>query len=287
MSVSYTRNLDFSAACRSLVIALTWICIAGVPESCLADELDADAGSAASQQALEAERVGDSSHNNAFNSSDSTSPDLLFSPQGRAYIAPIIGASWATLSRSFEGERLRSANANLFTAGGAIGCTIPAERGQIRVEIEPRYRDSYTVLKTTEIGASGFRTGDNWSVLANTWFDFGITKSLGVYAGGGLGGGGYTVNMAASTYGGDVVFEAQHKVATFAWQAGGGAIYALNDRVHFDLGYRFYGTADGNVPVDVYMTGLPPLTRSMTTSFTASELLFTLRIYDPLSRWTR
>jgi len=287
MSVLYTPTLDSLTACRSLVITLAWICITTVPESCLADELDADTRAAPIQKVLEPEDVADVPPSTAFNSTDSTPTDLLFSPQSRAYIAPIVGASWGSLSRTFEGEKLSSASGNLFTAGGALGYTIPAERGQIRVEIEPRYRDSYTLIKAREIGASSFRTGDNWSVLANTWFDFGITNRLGVYAGGGLGGGGYTVNMAAVTYEGDIGFESQSKVATLAWQAGGGAIYALNDRVQFDVGYRFYGVANGDVPVTVYADGLAPFTRNMTTSFTASELLFTMRIYDPLSRWTK
>lgn len=252
MPASYTPKTDFLAICRPLAITLAWILVAAVPEPCLADDLDADAGVAQSQQVLEPEHDDDSPPITASYSTDSTSPDLLFSSQSRIYIAPIIGASWASLARSFENERLGSANGNLFTAGGALGLTIPTERGQIRVEIEPRYRDSYTLLRANEIGASSFRTGDNWSVLANAWVDFGITNRLGVYAGGGLGGGGYTVDMAAATYGAEAVLGAQHKVSTFAWQAGGGAIYALNDRVHFDVGYRFYGNANGNVPFEVY-----------------------------------
>jgi opacity protein-like surface antigen len=287
MPISCTSKTDRLAIYPSLVITLAWILIAAAPEPCLANDFDEDAGGDQSQRVLEPEHVGDSPLITKSHSTDSTSPDFLFSSQSRAYFAPIIGASWASLSRAFEGERIDSANGNLFTAGAALGITIPAERGQIRIEIEPRYRDSYTLLKKTEIGASSFRTGDNWSVLANAWVDFGITNRLGVYAGGGLGGGGYTIDMAAATYGAEAVFGAQNKVAAFAWQAGGGAIYALNDHVHFDVGYRFYGNANGNVPVEVYADGLSPFTGRMTTSFMASELLFSLRIHEPLRSWPR
>lgn len=91
------------------------------------------------------------------------------------------------------------------------------------------------------------------------------------------------MNMVGATYDGDSALTADSKVAAFAWQAGGGAMYALNDRVHFDLGYRFYNVTDGSVPVTAYVTCLPPLDGNMTTSFTASELLFSIRIYGPFS----
>jgi opacity protein-like surface antigen len=253
----------------------------------LADESDAETIDTPSQQVLDGENLINSPRDDGGTRIASTTPDLLFASTSRAYIAPIIGPSWATLSRSTEGQSLSSANGNLFTAGGALGYTIPTERGQLRFEIEPRYRDSYTVLKTTEMGSSAFRTGDNWSVLANTWLDLGITNNFGLYAGGGVGGGGYTIDLAGVTHDGDIAITGSSKIGTFAWQAGGGAIYALSDRIQFDAGYRFYNVADGNIPVTTYVAGLPPQTGSITTSFTASELLFSVRIYDPLSRWTR
>lgn len=274
------------AACvasRSLAVACAWICFLAALESTLAHEFDADDSDSPSQEVLQREQVVDSSSLEAVNAPAATATDDLFAPSSRAYVAPIIGPSWSTLSRSLEDVRLSSSNGNLFTAGGAIGCTIPSEFGQFRVELESRYRDSYTVRKTTEVGVSGFRVGDNWSVLANTWLDFQVTKDFGMYAGGGLGGGGYSMTAAGISYGGDFVVTGQSKVATFAWQAGGGVIYALNDRVHFDVGYRFYNVADGTLPLTFFGDNLPLGTGNLTTSFTASELLFSLRIYDPLS----
>ncbi len=55
--------------------------------------------------------------------------------------------------------------------------------------------------------------------------------------------------------------------AAFAWQAGGGVIWEVTERLTFDVGYRFFQT-------DV-------IEQADTTQFQASELMFTLRLYEP------
>ena len=269
-----------------MAVVMVLLSIHALPSSCFAEEFDEDTVDAPSKKMPEFESINNSSSLAAFEATPQTSNDFLFATTSRAYVAPIIGASWATLSRSLENQRLSAANGNLFTAGGAFGRAIPTERGQLRIEVEPRYRDSYTLLKENDVGASAFRTSDNWSVLANTWLDFQVTNRFGIYAGGGLGVGGYSVAVAGVTNAGDVLVGAS-KISTFAWQAGGGAMYALNERVHLDIGYRFYNVADGNLPVTAYPAGLPAMTGNINTSFTASEMLLSVRIYDPFSRWTR
>ena len=73
-------------------------------------------------------------------------------------------------------------------------------------------------------------------------------------------------------------------ITSFAWQAGGGATYAFNDRVTLDLGYRFFSLGSGTA--DIYITNASgTLQDTVQTQFSASELLLSLRIYEPFRRW--
>lgn len=208
--------------------------------------------------------------------------DDLFADSSRFYLAPIIGSSWSTLSS--EGDGL---NRNLFTAGGAVGMAIPREAGQIRLEFESRYRDSYHLTATTTDFDASLRVGDNWSALVNAWRDFEVTDSVGLYAGGGIGGGGYSLDYLATFADPGNSLVGSTQIGTFAWQAGAGLIYALSDRVTLDLGYRFYNVADGTLPLTVFESGVPVGTLPVPLSFAASEMLLSLRIYEPFRGLTR
>lgn len=184
----------------------------------------------------------------------------------RFYLAPIVGASWGQLliqDRSF-------ANQELFTAGGAAGVAITRPMGQVRIEGEGRYRDGFSRgLGIVDVGAT-----DNWSSLVNVWRDFGVTKNLGVYGGGGIGAGGYRFTYLAD---GNEVANSQN--TAFAWQVGTGVIYAVSDRVTLDLGYRYYSVG----PVSTCDCGGLP--GDIVNQFIANELLFTVRIYEPFRGW--
>jgi opacity protein-like surface antigen len=180
----------------------------------------------------------------------------------RFYLAPIVGASWGQLlvqESLFENE-------NLFTAGGAAGVAITRPMGQVRIEAEGRYRDGLA----GSLGVVDILATDNWSSLANVWRDFGVTESLGVYAGGGIGAGGYRFVYDAA---GDEF--ANFQGTGFAWQIGTGVIYAVSDRVTLDLGYRYYSVGP---LVACDCGGLPG---EISNQFVSNELLFTVRIYDP------
>ena len=98
-----------------------------------------------------------------------------------------------------------------------------------------------------------------------------ITERVGCYGGGGIGGGGLTLGegdpapFPGSTY----------TSSAFAWQAGGGLIYEVTDQVTFDVSYRWYQvnglTGDNGFgsPTD-------------TVRFGASQVLFSLRMFEPL-----
>jgi opacity protein-like surface antigen len=182
----------------------------------------------------------------------------------RWYVSPIIGASWGQFT--YPGEPAsQNEYAESFTAGGAVGMAFSRPRGQWRVEVAGRYRDGIQ-------NEFGQESTDNWSVLCNAWRDVSITKKFGLYGGGGIGAGGYRWSS-------DLVFGSQAILADvqatqFAWQAGGGVVYAVSDRITLDLGYRFYSLNDVRFVI-------PSNGGLYDGQFSANELLFQIRIYEP------
>jgi opacity protein-like surface antigen len=118
-------------------------------------------------------------------------------------------------------------------AEGAIGLAKLTPAGVLRMELEARGRQ-------TGDPASGGVPGSlhgQWSTMANVWHDLPVSERLGVYAGGGVGGGGFSPMARASL----VEPSLPPAVTGLAWQAGGGVTYAVNERVTLDLGYRYRG----------------------------------------------
>ena len=66
--------------------------------------------------------------------------------------------------------------------------------------------------------------------------------------------------------------------AAFAWQAGGGVIYEITERLTFDIGYRY---------VQLGSIAYADPSSGASSSFSASELMFGLRLYEPLRRGRR
>lgn len=206
--------------------------------------------------------------------------DELFASENRFYLAPIIGASWGTLlDDSYDSV----ANQDLFTAGGAGGVAFARERGQLRMEFEGRYRDSFGISQGSGPVQATLNVTDNWSAMVNLWRDFSITDRLGIYGGGGIGGGGYGLNFDASV----IIFDisGSSRLTQFAWQAGGGVLYALSERITLDLGYRFYNVGFGDTTLVLEAGGVPLASQTITTSFATSEMLLSVRIYEPFRSW--
>ena len=206
----------------------------------------------------------------------------LFAEQDRFYLAPIVGTSWAqVLDVDFE----PIVASNLFTAGGAGGMAFARDNGQLRLEFEGRYRDSFNTQAFAGPLTLDLGIVDNWSTMVNAWRDFSITNRLGVYGGGGIGAGGYGFNYSLTVpTPNDGIFGA-NRVTEFAWQAGGGVVYALHDRITLDLGYRFYAVGIGSTTLQVVSGGSVIGTDTAQSYFAANELLFSLRIYEPFRRW--
>lgn len=216
-------------------------------------------------------------------------------PDRTFYVSGLIGTSFATLEDEAHNGIVGGAlTGEIFTGGIAAGMGFARSNGQWRVEVEGRGRDrltqSYFDSPAPDIEEfATFAASDGWSALFNVWRDYTLGERLGAYLGGGLGAGGYTYGLASGVnIDGEplVRYDAQSDETTFAWQAGCGVLWKLSPRVTFDVGYRFFALEPVNTLVSVSSfegEGLVP-TRNR---FTASELLFTLRIEEPFRRWTR
>lgn len=200
----------------------------------------------------------------------------------RFYLAPIIGASWGSLiiedTTIIDGYPL-------LTAGGAVGVAVTRPGGQLRIEGEGRYRDGVQRSDDSNPAFSlAIGAEDNWSSMVNLWRDIAVTRSVGVYGGGGIGAGGYRFDLDQQLGLGQIVSNQQ--VTAFAWQVGGGAIYDVSDRITLDLGYRFFSTVDADATLLASGPGVPPIPLGdLPSRMCASELLLTLRIYEPFRGW--
>ena len=199
----------------------------------------------------------------------------------RFYVSGIMGGSFATLTI----DEPPSINRSLFTAGAATGVAFSRPMGQLRLEFEGRYRDPVAETVSQDDIVATVRASNGWSTMVNAWRDLNLTEHLGVYAGGGIGAGGYSFMVDVNSPSDDISATAANGVTSFAWQAGGGVIYELTKRVTLDLGYRFYSVGAGTSTLTTSFAGFPVDSQDITSRFSASELLFSVRIYEPFRGW--
>ena len=205
-------------------------------------------------------------------------------PSRRFYITGIIGASFGALQSggiNTEGNFPNTGRAtdSLLTAGGAIGTAFDRDNGMLRLEVEGRGRDALqgsnnSFEPPTPTYFYSVRATDGWSVMTNAWRDWYLTERLGFYGGGGIGAGGYRLSVD------DSVVSGYGHVGGFAWQAGTGTTYRITNRTTIDLGYRFFDTVSDSLPLTLGGPGGPPA-GSYVSNFYASELLLSVRIYEP------
>lgn len=201
----------------------------------------------------------------------------------RWYVSGIVGGSFMSLSSGGENTIAPAANTGTatggaFTGGGALGLAIPAGSGQWRTEIEGRQRAR--LAGQTEFVGDPFlydvQAADGWSVTANLWRDIALTERTDLYVGGGIGGGGYRLSVDDQIYA-----SGYDRIAEFAWQAGGGVVWIVSERIAIDLGYRFFALDTGSTPLVDSLLGGPA--GAYTSSLSASEVLLTFRLYEPLA----
>ena len=214
--------------------------------------------------------------------------------ESRWYVTGLLGVSFVTVDEPFYGEIFeRRINRSVLTAGGAAGLAYERENGLLRLEVEGRGRDDVTAAFATPVAplaGADFRwaANDGWSAMVNAWRDFTVTDEVDLYLGGGLGGGGYRYALAGdiSLFGSPVIAVAsQAQVAAFAWQIGGGGVWNVTDRVAFDIGYRFFSIDQADATLNGSFLGTPLPAVVLPQQYTASELLFGLRIYEPFRHW--
>ena len=225
-------------------------------------------------------------------------PLLGVASSPRFYVAGIVGASFATLTNggSFEAfpgnvfSPTGSVNNALITGGGAIGLAFARPSGQLRMELEGRDRGQMS--GPTTLAISGDTLLDRpattaasgvWSFSTNFWRDYDVTDIFGLYGGGGIGIGGYQYQTASTQP--DLVVTGANTINSFVWQVGAGVTYRMSARVTFDVGYRFFSIGNGSTPLLTSGSiegGAPYLFLGNSISaFTASELLLSVRIYEP------
>jgi opacity protein-like surface antigen len=223
----------------------------------------------------------------------------------RLYVAGIIGNSFATLATPLgpngngtgDPSPSPAANQSLFTAGGAIGLAFEALDRDWRVEFEGRSRDNLVSQRGTTfeapIGLEEWRftssAKNGWSTLVNLWRDYQATDRLSLYLGGGIGGGGYRFSYLKQPAGDflppNYQIATTNNVSTFAWQAGGGAAYAITDRITLDIGYRYFQIANSTSTGVISYVPVPVGSEVIGSAFSASELFFAFRIYEPFRNW--
>ncbi len=130
-----------------------------------------------------------------------------------------------------------------FLVGGAIGVEI---NEWLRTELEVSYQqvdaDSFSGSNATTAFAYSARGDlDAIYILANVWADIPIELGVTPYIGGGVGVG---IVDADVRVGPAPPFGPDDSDAGFAFQVGAGLKYAFNERLSFDLGYRFRGITD-------------------------------------------
>lgn len=212
----------------------------------------------------------------------------------RFYVTGLLGESFVTLSEPLYGEFFdRRINRSVLTTGGAAGVAFDRGNGLLRVEVEGQGRDDVTAAFRDSVApffGADFRwaANDGWSALVNVWRDFTVTEQVDLYLGGGVGAGGYRYGLAGDITIVGVPFvtvASQAQVAAFAWQLGGGAVWNVSDRVALDVGYRFFSIDQADTTLNLAAFGVPAASMGLMQQYTASELLFGLRIYEPFRNW--
>ena len=170
----------------------------------------------------------------------------------RFYLSGMIGPSFANVTN--PNDSTFASSDTLFNAGGAVGVAFEREHGRLRLEVEGMGRSTYDAPFTSPLRpfANTVLT-NNWSVMQNFWRDLMITDRFGVYGGGGIGAGGYVLGE------------------TFA-----GLLWQLSDRLTFDVGYRYF-----------HINTIQQADYVVPNQFAASELMFSLRLYEPFRNWRR
>lgn len=189
----------------------------------------------------------------------------------RFYLSGMIGPSFANVTSPVLPDL--ASDGTIFNAGAALGVAFERQRGRLRLEVEGMGRSNYVAPFTSDPTPDNVTLlFNNWSVMQNFWRDVMLTERFGAYGGGGIGAGGYALSERS-------VVDGQFytpPAAAFAWQAGGGLLWEVSERLTFDVGYRYF-----------QIDAIQQEEFVFPNQFAASELMFTLRLYEPFRAWRR
>ena len=197
------------------------------------------------------------------------------------YVAPIIGPSFGT----FTNESLPSSTESLFTAGGAVGIDLHPQHSGWRFDFEARYRDPIGNMTTVSGVPVSVRAEQLWSTLVNVYRDVALTNSMDLYFSGGIGAGGYQTHYTGSNTITNTDVVGGRDVGSFAWQLGTGVAWEISRRMTFDVGYRFFEIGGDTTQLTTLQSGVIQSTNNIASAFSASEVLFSLRVYEPFQKW--
>jgi len=137
-----------------------------------------------------------------------------------------------------------------FVLGGVVGIHLDPWLKGLRAELESTYRrqdvggfwslfspfGSYGAIEANQ---------STFAILANVWYDFDCGWKIKPYIGGGAGWARSNVNGALLTSSGRDYFSTINTSDNgFAWQAGFGFNYEVQQGVHFGMGYRYFEGPD-------------------------------------------
>lgn len=125
-----------------------------------------------------------------------------------------------------------------FAGGAALGYNFGA--GRIEAELGYKKADTDKISVDTYYGSGSASVDGDLSVLsfmANGYIDFNASPTIKPYLMAGIG-------MASVAIDGEGVDDDD---TVFAYQAGAGIGFALNDKVTLDLSYRYMGTQDAEI----------------------------------------
>jgi opacity protein-like surface antigen len=200
----------------------------------------------------------------------------------RFYLNGIVGDSFTTLASGGVNTagggpvpNTGTAVDDLLTLGGALGMSASRPDGELRLEVESLGRGTLNGSTASVFPPESYavRASDSWTVMANVWREYSITDRLGLYGGGGIGAGGYSIAVDDQTVSGTTVGTA------FAWQVGAGVTCRVAARVTLDFGYRFLDL--GTLSTPLTLGGAPA--GNYTSDLSASEWLLSVRIYEPFA----
>ncbi|MBS0242663.1 MAG: porin family protein [Proteobacteria bacterium] len=177
-------------------------------------------------------------------------PSVAPSIAGPCYMRGDVGYSWSGSGNSrYVGNAVTEQFSNESYGGGAMydvafGCG-SGSRG-FRAEIEFGYRpdrqftgDNIITISGTPIDPKFTSKYDNYTVMANAYYDFGNFRGFVPYVGAGLG---VSINdMGWTTTDSPLSPNPQfgQTKASLAWSLMAGVGYQLSDRAILDVGYRY------------------------------------------------